>query len=232
MINIGDRPILWHIMKIYGHYGLSDFVVCLGYLGYVIKEYFANYFLYSSDVTVNLAENKITYQDSRSENWNVSLVDTGLDTNTGGRLRRVRRWLEGDDAFCMTYGDGVGDIDIAALVAFHRSHGKLATMTGTFPPGRFGAFTSEDGRVLAFHEKAGDEAMINGGFFVLSPKVLDLIDGDDVAWERAPLEGLAASGELMVFPHRGFWQPVDTLREKNELNALWEQGRAPWKVWS
>ena len=231
MVQIGDKPILWHIMKTYSHYGHTDFIICLGYMGYVIKEYFANYFLHASNVTINLAENRVTFHDSRSEQWNVTLVDTGLDTNTGGRLRRIRPWLDADEPFCMTYGDGVADIDVGALLSFHRGHGRLATMTGTFPPARFGSFTADQGRVLAFSEKASSGGMINGGYFVLSPKALDLIEGDNVAWERTPLERLAADGELMVFPHDGFWQPVDTLREKNELNDLWDRGIAPWKVW-
>lgn len=232
MIEIGGKPILWHIMKIYSHHGINDFIICLGYRGYVIKEYFANYFLHMSDVTFDMAQNRMEVHQNSAEPWRVTLVDTGPDTLTGGRLKRVRDHL-GDEAFCFTYGDGVADIDIAAKLAFHRGHGKLATVTAIQPPGRYGALSIDAGRVLSFQEKpAGDGAWINGGFFVLEPRVIDYIDGDRTSWEANPLVELAAQGELMSYQHRGFWQPMDTLRDKNNLEDLWATGRAPWKVWT
>ena len=231
LVEIGGWPILWHIMKTYGAHGLSDFVLCLGYKGYMIKEYFANFHLHRSDVTIDLATGEHHYHQTHSENWKVSLVDTGEGTMTGGRIRRVRDHL-GGEAFCVTYGDGVGDIDISALLAFHKSHGKLATVTAIQQPGRFGALDFDGNRVAAMREKAvGDGNWINGGFFVLEPQVLDYIDGDQTIWEREPLERLAAEGQLMAFRHDGFWQPMDTLRERNLLEDLWASGEAPWKIW-
>jgi glucose-1-phosphate cytidylyltransferase len=232
MVEIGGKPILWHIMKIYSHYGLNDFVICLGFKGYVIKEYFANYALHTSDVTFDLTNNQIITHERSTESWRVTLVDTGLETMTGGRLKRVARYLDRDEPFCMTYGDGVGDIDIRKLVDFHRGHGKKATVTATTAPGRFGALRMTGIAVDGFQEKpVGDGAWINGGFFVLSPAVLELIGGDSTVWERDPMEQLAVSGELSAYKHPGFWQPMDTLREKNYLEALWESGKAPWKSW-
>ena len=232
MVEIGGMPILWHIMKIYGHYGLTDFIICLGYKGYVIKEYFANYVLHRSDVTVDLANNRLEFHSSDAEPWRVTLVDTGDKTMTGGRLKRVGSYLEGEESFCMTYGDGVADVDIGALVDFHRASGRLATMTAVRPPGRFGSAVLDGERVTRFSEKPpGDGGYINGGFFVLSPKVLDFIDGDHTGWEQAPLERLAAENQLTAFCHDGFWLPMDTLRDKTVLQDLWETGRAPWKVW-
>ena len=232
MIEIGGKPILWHIMKIYSRYGINDFIICLGYRGYVIKEYFANYFLHMSDVTFDMAQNRMEVHQNSAEPWRVTLVDTGPDTMTGGRLRRVRNHLD-DETFCFTYGDGVADIDIAAQLAFHRGHGKLATVTAIQPPGRYGALDIDAGRVLSFQEKpAGDGAWINGGFFVLEPGVIDCIEGDQTSWEAAPLVQLAAQWQLMSYQHRGFWQPMDTLRDKNHLEDLWAAGRAPWKVWT
>jgi glucose-1-phosphate cytidylyltransferase len=231
MVEIGGKPVLWHIMKIYSAYGLNDFVICLGYKGYVIKEFFANYCLHTSDVTFDLATNTVETHARTTENWRVTLVDTGIETQTGGRLKRVARYL-GDEPFCMTYGDGVGDIDIPALLAFHRSHGRKATVTATVAPGRFGALKLDGKDVRGFQEKPlGDGAWINGGFFVLSPAVLGLIEGDTTVWEREPLEHLANDGELLAYKHHGFWQPMDTLREKNYLEGLWASGKAPWKVW-
>ena len=232
MVEIGGKPILWHIMKLYSHYGLSDFVICLGFKGYMIKEYFANYWLHTSDVTFDLGANQIITHERNTENWRVTLVDTGLETMTGGRIKRIAPYLEKNEPFCMTYGDGVGDVDIAKLVDFHRSHGRKATVTATTAPGRFGALRMQGTTVEGFQEKpVGDGAWINGGFFVLSPDVLNLINGDSTVWEREPMEKLAVSGELAAFKHPGFWQPMDTLREKNQLEALWESGKAPWKVW-
>lgn len=233
MIEIGSRPILWHIMKIYEHADITDFVICCGYKGYMIKEYFSNYFVHMSDVTFDLADNSVEVHRRRAEAWRVTLVDTGEATMTGGRLKRVAAYL-GDDDFCFTYGDGVADIDIGALVAFHRAHGRLATITAVMPPGRYGALDVEaDGGVRRFMEKPrGDGGRINGGFFVLSPRVLDYIDGDATAWEEAPLTRLAEEGQLMAFPHDGFWQPMDTLRDKNQLEALLAAGKAPWKRWT
>jgi glucose-1-phosphate cytidylyltransferase len=231
MVQIGDKPILWHIMKIYAHFGVRDFVICLGYRGYVIKEYFANYFLHTSDVTINLRENQLTVHRSESEDWKVTLIDTGVDTMIGGRIKRAIPYIEGD-AFFLTYGDGVADVDINALVDFHRSHGRLATVTAAQPPGRFGALVLDGARVERFQEKpVGDEGWINAGFFVLSPRVADYIEGDQTIWEREPLDRLAKEGELMAYLHRGFWQPMDTLRDKRQLEELWHSGSAPWRLW-
>jgi len=232
MVEIGERPILWHIMKSYSHYGFSDFVVCLGYKGYVIKEYFSNYFLHMSDVTFDMATNEMTVHQRHAEPWRVTLVDTGEATMTGGRLRRVRDYLAGEEAFFFTYGDGLADVDINALAAYHQSRGTLATVTATLPPGRFGALAIQDGLVQSFREKPDGEAgMINGGFFVLSPKVIDYISEDATIWEREPMERLAAAGQLSAFLHQGFWQPMDTMRDKLHLEELWASGKAPWKVW-
>jgi glucose-1-phosphate cytidylyltransferase len=232
MIEIGGRPLLWHILKIYSAHDVNDFVICCGYKGYLIKEYFANYVLHMSDVTFDMGLNEMQVHQQNAEPWRVNLVDTGDDTMTGGRLKRVADYLEGEDPFCFTYGDGVADVDVAASIAFHRAHGKLATITAVQPPGRYGALELEGGEVRAFTEKPrGDGGLINGGFFVLSPQCIDRIAGDDTSWEAEPLTGLAADGELMAFAHTGFWQPMDTLREKTLLENLWDSGRAPWKVW-
>jgi glucose-1-phosphate cytidylyltransferase len=232
MIEIGGKPILWHIMKIYSAHGLHDFVICCGYRGYIIKEYFANYFLHTSDVTFDMARNSMEVHHRYAEPWKVTLVDTGDDTLTGGRLKRVAAYLANEDAFCFTYGDGVADIDVAAEIAFHRRHGKLATVTAVQPPGRYGAIKLEGTKVASFMEKPlGDGGLINGGFFVLSPRCLDFIDGDETSWEDEPLAALAARGDIHAFEHGGFWQPMDTLRDKNLLDDLWASGRAPWKVW-
>ena len=231
MVEVGGKPILWHIMKMYSAYGINDFVICCGYKGYVIKEYFANYFLHMSNVTFDMVNNEMQVHQRHAEPWRVTLVDTGDDTMTGGRLRRVKEFL-GDEDFCFTYGDGVGDVDIGSLIAFHRSHGKLATLTATQPPGRFGALEMNGHDVLGFQEKPqGDGGWINGGFFVLSPKVIDYIAGDATSWEREPLERLAREGQLSAFLHSGFWQPMDTLRDKNHLEEQWQSGKAPWKAW-
>ena len=232
MIEIGGRPILWHIMKSYSAHGVNDFVVCCGYKGYQIKEYFANYFLHMSDVTFDMADNRMEVHERKAEPWRVTLVDTGDDTMTGGRLKRVARYLQGEPAFCFTYGDGVSDLDISASIEFHRRHGKLATVTAVQPPGRYGALQLADTTVSGFVEKPrGDGGLINGGFFVLSPGCLDLIAGDGTTWESEPLTRLAQMDELRAFRHTGFWQPMDTLREKNLLEELWASGRAPWKRW-
>ena len=232
MVEIGGKPILWHIMKMYSAHGINDFVICCGYKGYVIKEYFANYFLHQSDVTFCMSENRMDVHERRAEPWTVTLVDTGDDSQTGGRLGRVADYIKDEEAFCFTYGDGVGDIDISAVVNFHKQHGKDATLTATYPPGRFGALDIQSGQVLNFKEKPkGDGAMINGGFFVLSPKVLERLNGDLTIWEQEPLMGLASDGQLMAFEHEGFWQPMDTLRDKHHLEELWQSGRAPWKIW-
>jgi glucose-1-phosphate cytidylyltransferase len=231
MVEIGGRPILWHIMKIYSSYGVSDFVICLGYRGYLIKEYFANYFLHMCDVTFDIGTNTMDVHQSAAEDWRVTLVDTGDETMTGGRLKRVARYLDDGD-FHFTYGDGVADIDLDALAAFHREQGVLATVTAVEPPGRFGALEVEGDRVVDFAEKPrGDGGWINGGFFVLSPKVVDYIDGDATSWEREPLSRLAAESQLAVYKHAGFWHPMDTLRDKGHLQRLWESGRAPWRQW-
>lgn len=232
MIEIGGKPILWHIMKVYSTHGINDFIICCGYKGYLIKEYFANYFLHMSDVTFDMAENRMEVHHRKAEPWRVTLVDTGEDTLTGGRLRRVADYLKNEEAFCFTYGDGVADIDIAAEIAFHKQHGCWATIAAVQPPGRYGALRMEGDRVDGFSEKPrGDGGVINGGFFVLSPRCIDLIDGDLCSWEGKPLTRLAEMGQLMAFRHDGFWQPMDTLREKNLLEELWASGRAPWKVW-
>ena len=232
MIEIGGRPILWHIMKLYSAHGINDFVICVGYKGYVIKEYFANYFLHMSDVTFDMVKNRMEVHEQKAEPWRVTLVDTGDETLTGGRLKRVRSYLEEDKFFCLTYGDGVADVDLSEELAFHRSHGKLATVCGVQPPGRYGALDRDQHMVRGFQEKPrGDGAWINGGFFVLQPQVLDYIDGDDSAWESEPLKRLSEAGQLMCFEHRGFWQPMDTLRDKTHLEELWQSGAAPWKIW-
>lgn len=232
MIEIGGKPILWHIMKMYAHHGIQEFIICCGYKGYVIKEYFANYLLHGSDVTFDMTSNSMHVHEMRAEPWTVTLVDTGDDSMTGGRLGRVARYVESEESFCFTYGDGVGDIDISATIAFHRKHGKAATLTGTYPPGRFGALEISNGQVVSFTEKPkGDGGMINGGFFVLSPRVFSYIKGDSTIWEQEPLMGLAHDGELMAFEHQGFWQPMDTLRDKLMLEQLWASGKAPWKKW-
>lgn len=231
MIEIGGRPILWHIMKIYSKHGLNDFIICCGYKSYVIKEYFANYFLHLSDVTFDLRNNKMEVHNNQSEPWKVTLVDTGEATMTGGRIRRVKDYI-GNEDFCLTYGDGLADLDISKLIEFHKSHGKQATLTATQPPGRFGALSLEGARIKSFKEKPiGDGNWINGGFFVLSPKVLDLIENDQTVWEQEPLEKLAKAGELHAYQHKGFWQPMDTLRDKNQLEQLWQSQKAPWKIW-
>jgi glucose-1-phosphate cytidylyltransferase len=234
MIEIGSRPILWHILKTYSHHGITDFIICCGYKGYVIKEYFANYFLHMSDVTFDMCNNSMQVHHQNAEPWRVTLVDTGETTMTGGRLKRIAPYLEGEEAFCFTYGDGVSDVNISDLIAYHHAHGSLATLTAVFPPGRFGALDIlSDGRVKTFKEKPkGDGGMINGGFFVLSPQVLELLSDDQTVWEREPLERLAEAGQLRAFKHEGFWQPMDTLRDKNLLDELWHSGQAPWKVWS
>lgn len=232
MIEIGGQPILWHILKTYSHYGINDFIICCGYRGYVIKEYFANYFLHTSDITFDLSTNEMEVHHRSAEPWRVTLIDTGESTMTGGRLKRVAKYV-GDEDFCMTYGDGLGDVNIAALIDFHRAHRCHATLTATYPPGRFGALDINDAHSITnFREKPkGDGGMVNGGFFVLAPHVLDLIAGDETIWEREPLEQLAQSGQLKAFAHHGFWQPMDTLRDKTHLEELWESGSAPWKVW-
>jgi glucose-1-phosphate cytidylyltransferase len=232
MVEIGGKPILWHIMKIYSHYGINDFVICCGYKGYVIKEYFANYFLHMSDVTFDMKANAMHVHEKRAEPWKVTLVDTGDESMTGGRLGRVAEYVKDEDSFCFTYGDGVGDIDISATIEFHRKHGKWATLTATYPPGRFGALDIQQQRVMSFKEKPkGDGAMINGGFFVLSPKVLSYIKGDNTVWEQEPLMKLGEDGHLMAYEHHGFWQPMDTLRDKHHLEELWANSKAPWKKW-
>ena len=234
MIEIGGKPILWHIMKTYSLHGINDFIICCGYKGYVIKEYFANYFLHMSDVTFDMQHNKMEVHQRNAEPWRVTLVDTGEDTMTGGRLKRVAPYLQGEEAFCFTYGDGVSDVNITELIEFHRAHGLQATLTATYLPGRFGALDIHaDQRITDFKEKPkGDGGMINGGFFVLSPKVIDLIANDQTTWESKPLETLAKSNQLKAFQYEGFWQPMDTLRDKNYLEDLWMSGKAPWKVWA
>jgi glucose-1-phosphate cytidylyltransferase len=232
MIEIGGKPILWHIMKIYSAHGINDFVICCGYRGYVIKEYFANYFLHMSDVTFDMVNNRMQVHQQKAEPWRVTLVDTGEVTLTGGRLRRVVDHVKDEEAFCFTYGDGVANIDISAEVAFHKKHGKWATVTAVRPPGRYGALRMEDKRVAGFTEKPrGDGGLINGGFFVLSPRCIDLIEGDESSWEGAALSLLAEKNQLMGFEHDGFWQPMDTLRDKTLLEQLWDSGQAPWKIW-
>jgi glucose-1-phosphate cytidylyltransferase len=232
MVNIGEKPILWHIMKTYSHYGYNDFVICLGYKGYIIKEYFMNYFMHMSDITVDLTDGGIKVHNSEAEDWKITLVDTGLNTMTGGRIKRVKEYLN-DETFMLTYGDGVADVNIKELVNYHKEHGKLATLTSVQPSGRFGALTmKEKGKVESFIEKpAGDGAWINGGFFVLEPEVIDYITDDTTVWEREPLEKLSKDGELYAYKHKGFWKPMDTLRDKNDLEKLWQEGIAPWKIW-
>ena len=232
MVEIGGKPILWHIMKTYSCYGINDFIICCGYKGYIIKEYFANYFLHQTDVTFDIKKNKMMIHEKRAEPWTVTLVDTGDHTMTGGRLKRVLPYLKIDEPFCFTYGDGVANINIKSLIDFHKSHSKQATLTAVFPPGRFGALSIEANQVRKFEEKPrGDGSLINGGYFVLSPKVIDRISGDDTIWEQEPLRSLASDGELMSFKHNGFWQPMDTLNDKKKLNSLLQQNKAPWKVW-
>lgn len=232
MIEIGGKPILWHIMKIYSHYGINEFIVCCGYKGYVIKEYFANYFLHMSDVTFDMQKNSMEVHQRFAEPWKVTLVNTGEDTMTGGRLKRVSQYIKDEEAFCFTYGDGVSNIDIRSLINFHRQQNVSATLTAVYPPGRFGALDIQNQKVAVFQEKPqGDGGMINGGFFVLSPMVLDLLKDDSTIWEREPLEVLASSGQLAAYSHSGFWRPMDTLRDKNYLEELWASGKAPWKMW-
>jgi glucose-1-phosphate cytidylyltransferase len=232
MIEIGGRPLLWHIMKIYSAHGVNDFIICCGYKGYVIKEYFQNYALHMSDVTIDMASGQTQVHASSAEPWRVTLVDTGDATMTGGRLKRVAPYLAGEDSFCFTYGDGLSDVDITATIAFHKAHGRLATVTAVQPPGRYGALQMDGTQVTGFIEKpVGDNGFINGGFFVLKPACLDLIAGDAMPWENEPVMQLAAMGELMAYSHRGFWQPMDTLREKIQLEAMWTNDRAPWKIW-
>ena len=231
MVEIGGRPVLWHILKIYSAYGINDFVICLGYKGYLIKEYFANYFLHMSDVTFDMAQNRMRVHHQHAEPWQVTLVDTGEATQTGGRLKQVRSYL-GDDDFCFTYGDGLSSVNVTELVQFHRRNGTIATLTATQPPGRFGSLDVHGTLITTFEEKPrGDGSLINGGFFVLSTRVFDYIDGDDTVWERGPLERLARERQLSAFVHDGFWQPMDTMRDKNLLESLWQAGKAPWKVW-
>ena len=233
MVEIGGHPILWHIMKIYSYHGINDFVICCGYKGYVIKEYFANYFLHTSDVTFDMAHNTMEVHTRHAEPWRVTLIDTGDTTMTGGRLKRVSRYVQDDDAFCFTYGDGISDVNITESIEFHRRHGLHATVTAVLPPGRYGAIECAGERVTRFVEKPrGDGNRINGGFFVLSPAVLDYIEGDETSWEESPLAALTSEGQMMAFEHTGFWQPMDTLRDKNMLESLWNAGRAPWKCWS
>ncbi|MDB9851126.1 glucose-1-phosphate cytidylyltransferase [Amylibacter sp.] len=232
MIEIGGRPLLWHIMKIYSHHGINDFIICCGYKGYVIKEYFANYFLHMSNVTFDMQNNNMTVHEQNAEPWRVTLVNTGDDTMTGGRLKRVQKHLRGEKFFALTYGDGLSNIDITSEIEFHKKHGRMATLCSVTPPGRYGAITLNGDDVLGFTEKPqGDGAKINGGFFILSPDVINYISGDDTSWEAEPLERLARENQLMAFNHNGFWQPMDTLREKNYLEGLWREKKAPWRVW-
>ncbi len=232
MVEIGGRPILWHILKMYSHHGVNDFVICCGYKGYLIKEYFSNYFLHMSDITFDMRSNRMEVHSKRAEPWNITLVDTGDHSMTGGRLKRVAKYVEGDEAFCLTYGDGVADVDITASIEFHRSHGKRATLTATYPPARFGVMDLQGQQVRRFMEKPrGEGGLINGGFFVLNPSVLGLLEGDSTIWEQSPLATLAEQGELMAFEHHGFFQPMDTLRDKVLLEELWASEKAPWKVW-
>lgn len=231
MVEVGGNPILWHILKIYSHYGINDFIICLGYKGYVIKEFFANYFLHTADVTFHMEENRMEVHERTTEPWRVTLVNTGDTTQTGGRLKRVSKYLSGEDNFCLTYGDGVADIDVAKSIEFHRRHGKLATMTAVQPGGRWGALEIAGDEVTAFREKPAGDGWVNGGFFVLSPKVIDYIAGDETLWEKEPLERLAEEGQLKAYRHTGFWQPMDTLRDKTHLEELWQRGTAPWRTW-
>lgn len=232
MIEIGGKPIIWHIMKIYASHNITDFVICCGYKGYALKEYFSNYSLHQADIRIDFKDNSVEIIKDKAEPWTVSLIDTGINTMTGGRLKRVRKYLNENEDFCFTYGDGVADIDLTASLSFHKAHGKLATLTAVSPAGRFGALSITDNQIKSFIEKPrGDGHKVNGGFFILSPKVIDLIDGDHTSWEEEPLENLAKNGELMGYHHDGFWQPMDTLRDKNMLNDLWSKGSAPWKIW-
>ncbi|MFC3694294.1 glucose-1-phosphate cytidylyltransferase [Chenggangzhangella methanolivorans] len=232
MVEVGGRPILWHIMKIFYAHGISDFIICLGYRGYMIKEYFANYVLHQSDVTIDGGKHEVTYHQRYAEPWRVTLVDTGPETMTGGRLKRVRDYLDDDEPFFMTYGDGVADVDLTSLAAFHKSHGREATVTAVVPPGRYGALEMDGDAVLRFMEKPpGDNTWINGGFFVLEPKIIDRIEGDHISFELEPLEGVARDRQLMAYRHQGFWQAMDTLRDKNQLDGLWAAGKAPWRIW-
>ena len=232
MVEIGGKPILWHIMKMYSAHGVNDFIICCGYKGYMIKEYFANYFLHTSDVTFCMKENKMDVHHKRAEPWTVTLVDTGESTMTGGRLKRVQSYVKNEKSFCFTYGDGVSDVDISKLIDYHNAQQTLATLTAVYPPGRFGALDLFNGKVQSFKEKPkGDGSMINGGFFVLSPSVIDLIDDDETVWEKRPMELLAQQGQLSAFEHIGFWQPMDTLRDKNTLEDYWLSGDAPWRAW-
>ncbi|WP_457625254.1 glucose-1-phosphate cytidylyltransferase [Persephonella sp.] len=232
MVEIGGKPILWHIMKIYSTYGFNDFIICLGYKGYVIKEYFSNYFLHMSDVTIDLKSNQMEIHNVKTEPWRVTLIDTGLSTMTGGRIKRIQPYV-GNETFMLTYGDGVGNINIRELLEFHKKHGKYATLTAVQPSGRFGALDLNGNEIKAFKEKPkGDGAWINGGFFVLEPQIFNYIEGDETIWERDPLENLAKDGQLMAYKHTGFWKPMDTLRDKRELEALWQSGNPPWKVWN
>jgi len=232
MVEIGGKPILWHILKMYSHHGVNDFVICCGYKGYVIKEYFANYFMHMSDITFDMRSNRMEVHSKRAEPWNITLVDTGDHSMTGGRLKRVGKYVANDEAFCFTYGDGVSDVDISRSIEFHKSHGKKATLTATYPPARFGVLDLQGQRVRQFMEKPrGEGGLINGGFFVLNPSVLDLLEDDSTIWEQGPLNSLAGQGELMAYEHEGFWQPMDTLRDKVLLEELWASGKAPWKQW-
>jgi len=232
MIEIGGKPILWHIMKTYSFYGINEFIICLGYKGYMIKEYFANYFLHQSDITFDMSKNKMKIHQERVEPWKVTLIDTGEHTMTGGRIKRIKGYLEKGEDFCLTYGDGLANIDITELIKFHKSHGKIATLSAIYPPGRFGALELKDAQVTSFYEKPkGDGAFINGGFFVVNSKAIDYIKGDSTVWEQEPLNELAKDGELMSYKHDDFWQPMDTLRDKNHLNDLWKKEIAPWKIW-
>lgn len=233
MIEIGGKPILWHIMKIYSFYGINEFIICCGYKGYLIKEYFSNYFIHQSDVTINLSTNETIIHQKRAEPWKVTLVDTGDYTMTGGRIKRIKDYIEDGEDFCLTYGDGVSDVDISKLIKFHKSHGKLATLTAVLPPGRFGALKIKNSKVSSFFEKpSGDGALINGGFFILNSRVMDYIDGDSSVWEQQPLINLASDGELMAYNHKEFWQPMDTLRDKKYLEELWSSNNANWKLWN
>lgn len=232
MVKVGGRPILWHIMKTYGHYGINEFIICLGYKGYIIKEYFANYLSHMSDLTIDLRTGEMKIHQSESEPWKVTLIDTGLKTDTGGRIRRVRPYLN-EETFCLTYGDGVSDVDMGKLIAFHRNHGRLATVTAVVPPGRYGKFNMKGNRIVSFAEKADTiGSRINGGFFVLEPATLDYVDADTVVWESQPMERLALDGELMAYTHDGFWMAMDTIRDKRELERIWSTGQAPWAKWS
>jgi len=233
MIEIGGKPILWHIMKIYSYHGINEFIICCGYKGYVIKEYFANYFLHQSDITFDMSKNEMKIHHERAEPWKVTLIDTGEDTMTGGRIKRIKEYLEDDETFCLTYGDGLSNIDIAALIKFHKRHGKLVTLSAVFPPGRFGSLELNNDQVTSFYEKPrGDGALINGGFFILSLNAIDYISGDSTIWEKEPLNKLATDGQLMSFKHKDFWHSMDTLRDKYILDELWATGKAPWKLWN